>query len=98
MFRVLKPGGWALVRVPIANELDVSYEDEAIRGRWDRHRHYGQHDHVRLYGRDFPDRLSAAGFHVEERRYALEMPLEDARRSGLRPGVIRVCRKPELSL
>ena len=94
MFRVLKPGGWALVLVPVSRGLDRTYEDDAVRSRWDRHRHYGQHDHVRLYGRDFADRLRRAGFEVRERRYMSELAPAEARRFGLRNDVIHDCRKP----
>lgn len=96
MFRVLRPGGWALVIVPVREALAATYEDAAITSRWDRHRHYGQHDHVRVYGQDFFDRLRNAGFSVDVRRYAEELPPEDVRRYGLRTSdVICLCRRPE---
>lgn len=94
MFRVLKPGGWAVVLVPVSHRLETTYEDPTIVSRWGRHRHYGQHDHVRLYGRDFPERLRHVGFDVEERRPADELPPEVVGRMGLGRGVIHYCRKP----
>jgi SAM-dependent methyltransferase len=95
MFRVLRRGGWALVIVPVADKLERTYENDAVTTSWGRHTHFGQHDHVRVYGRDFPARLRAVGFVVEERRYAGELPREDARRYGVRSyDVIHLCRKP----
>lgn len=96
MHRILQPGGWAVVVVPVLDTLEDTFEDESIRSRWARHRYYGQHDHVRLYGRDFIDRLRRAGFTVDERRYADELSPEDARRYGVRSAdVIFLCRKAE---
>ena len=42
----------------------------------ERERVFGQHDHVRLYGPDFEDRLAAAGFKVDV--YYIEDVLSDA--------------------
>ncbi len=94
MFRILQPGGWAVVVVPVHEKLEATFEDDTIRSRWARHRYYGQHDHVRLYGRDFPDRLRWVGFEVHERRYADELAHEEVRRYGLRSiDIIFLCRK-----
>jgi SAM-dependent methyltransferase len=65
--RILKPGGWAMLQVPIALGLDHTREEPGAVTDADRERLYGQSDHVRLYGLDYPTRLEAAGFSV--RRY-----------------------------
>jgi predicted SAM-dependent methyltransferase len=62
LFRVLQPGGWALVLVPIKGEH--TFEDNSVTDPAERERLFGQEDHVRRYGRDISDRLVAAGFHV----------------------------------
>lgn len=63
-FRVLKPGGWAIISVPI--QLDQkTYEDPAIILPEDRQRAFGELSHVRVYGYDFADRLEASGFQVQ---------------------------------
>ena len=49
----------------------------------ERERAYGQHDHLRLYGRDFGDRLRSVGFDVEVIRYSDELSYRDRRRFGL---------------
>jgi len=66
IFRVLKPGGRAILQVPVANKLNTTFEDPSIQTKSDREKFYGQFDHVRLYGKDYPDRLSAAGFTVSK--------------------------------
>jgi SAM-dependent methyltransferase len=64
--RVLRPGGFAILQVPIARRLAVTREDPAIRTPEEREDAYGQWDHVRLYGLDYPSRLEKAGFEVQE--------------------------------
>jgi len=64
MFRVLKPGGWAILQVPLSPVLKSTFEDPAIQSPQDRNLRYGQADHVRIYGLDYPDRLRKAGFAV----------------------------------
>lgn len=66
LFRVLKPGGWGSIQVPMKG--DVTQEDLSITDPDERVRLYGQYDHVRQYGRDFFDRLGDAGFEVTEYR------------------------------
>jgi len=61
-FRVLKPGGRALLAVPIT--IDATYEDPTIVLPEERLKAFGQSDHVRCYGPDFADRVAAVGFHV----------------------------------
>jgi len=60
--RVLSPEGRLICAVPIVEGWDQTYENEAVKTPHDRFLHFGQGDHVRYYGRDFRDRLRAAGF------------------------------------
>jgi SAM-dependent methyltransferase len=60
--RVLKPSGWACIQVPI--EGDSTRENPAVVDPAERLKLYGQADHVRQYGKDFRDRLEAAGFQI----------------------------------
>jgi SAM-dependent methyltransferase len=95
MHRVLKPGGWAIVMLPYFNSLSETYENDSIDSAWQRHLHFGQHDHVRAYGRDLVNRLAAPGFDVSERVFADEVESGERKRFGLRPAdVIFFCRKP----
>lgn len=84
LLRVLRPGGWGTFLVPIDESRPDTLEDPAVVSPDDRLRVYGQEDHARLYGRDYPDRLRRAGFEVavvdpgggrtpqELRRYGLQ--------------------------
>ena len=60
--RVLKAGGWAVFVVPV--KVDKTIEDVSVTDPAERERLFGQHDHVRRYGRDFVNRLEEAGFSV----------------------------------
>ena len=64
--RVLRPGGRLLLMVPIIEGWDQTYEDPTIKDPGRRQIVYGQIDHVRFYGRDFRDRVRAAGVGLEE--------------------------------
>ena len=65
LHRVLKPGGWAIIQVPISLSHDRTYEDPEIRTEKERQKAFGQRDHVRIYARDFEDRLKKVGFSVD---------------------------------
>ena len=64
IYRVLKPGGWAILQVPLDNNLETTYEDTNITDPKEREKHFGQYDHLRLYGRDYPERLERSGLKV----------------------------------
>ena len=64
LFRVLKPGGKAILQVPIAYTLNKTIEDFTITDKASRLKHFGQEDHVRIYGTDYVERLQSAGFEV----------------------------------
>lgn len=64
--RVLRPGGWALIQVPVKGE--VTFEDPTITAPALRRRLFGQPDHVRIYGRDLRNRLARARFAVSVER------------------------------
>jgi SAM-dependent methyltransferase len=93
--RVLKPGGWAIIQSPIMGpELEKTYEDPRIIKPHEREKAYGQSDHLRLYGKDYPDRLRSAGFSVTEDDFVKSMPEEQVLRFALPPGeIIYFCEK-----
>jgi SAM-dependent methyltransferase len=59
--RVLRPGGRALLTVPLFDAWEHTYEDPSITSDAGRDLHFNKDDHLRLYGRDFRDRLVRAG-------------------------------------
>jgi SAM-dependent methyltransferase len=62
--RVLKPGGVAVLQVPISANSPSTVEDPSIDDPAEQERRFGQWDHVRLYGQDYVDRLGSAGLSV----------------------------------
>lgn len=94
LYRILRPGGFGIVMVPIIHGLDQTHEDSAIDTPELRWKHYGQDDHVRQYGkRDFLARLGAAGFRVDQFGIAY-FGDESFRRAGIaNDSVLYVVRK-----
>ena len=84
--RVLRPGGLAIMQHPIDTSRAETFEDPDIVAPDARMQAYGQEDHVRLYGRDFADRLVTAGFTITMRRYLDELDPSERTRYGLRDG------------
>ncbi len=92
--RVLKPGGWAILQVPIDYSLEHTFEDDRITDKKERERIFGQYDHVRVYGRDYPERLRQVGFHVIEEEYVKHFSDDEIERYRLdREEVIYICIK-----
>ena len=95
LFRVLRPGGWAMVQVPLA-EGSSTRENPSITDPGEKLRLYGQHDHVRLYGTDdYVRRLDENGFVVRADSIAQRYGEPYVRRYGLLPDErIHVASKP----
>jgi SAM-dependent methyltransferase len=93
-YRILKPGGWAVLLVPISAERTV--EDLAIVKPNERLKAFGQEDHVRRYGPDYVERLREAGFMVKISRPSDLCGDEEIARLGLTAasGEIYCCLKP----
>ena len=84
IYRTLKPGGTAILQVPIALKLKNTYENSEITTKKEREEHFGQFDHVRLYGADYKKRLENAGFKVLKIKPGTkEWALNDIERYGL---------------
>lgn len=69
LFRILKPGGWGIFQIPQDLNRKVTFEDDSITDKKERTKIFGQYDHVRIYGRDYFDKLRSIGFEVEEVDY-----------------------------
>jgi SAM-dependent methyltransferase len=80
--RVVDDEGWALITVPL--KLDgPTDEDPTVTDPVERRERFGEPSHVRYYGIDIVDRLSAAGLDAEVHR-ADAVPDIERRRHGLR--------------
>lgn len=67
LYRILKPGGWGLVLVPILLNLESDYENPEITDPGERWKHFGQDDHVRMYSKQgFVSKLEQVGFVVKQ--------------------------------
>ena len=70
LFRVLKPGGCAVLQTPYSSLLQNSFCDPGIDTDELRNRLYGQEDHVRVYGRDLFTKIEQAGFDLQVKTHA----------------------------
>jgi hypothetical protein len=73
IYRILKPGGWAVLQVPIQWNRPRTYEDPGIVTPDQRLEAFGQDDHVRIYGADFIDRLVGTGFETDLNGYTQKL-------------------------
>lgn len=64
-YRILKKGGWGVVMCPVDETMEHTKENPSITSPKEREIIFGQYDHVRLYGKDYKDRLEKEGFTVE---------------------------------
>lgn len=95
LYRVMKPGGFGIFQVPIDCSIEHTLEDESINTPELRELHYGQRDHVRLYGSDYPNRLMDVGFIVTADKFVLNLPSNLAKRYALPADeIVYLCVKP----
>jgi SAM-dependent methyltransferase len=91
LFRLLVPGGFAILSAPINASRQATYENPAISTPEGRHAHFSAENHKRYYGLDFADRLAAVGFIVDTFRLP---PEQEATYGLLRDEWITIARKP----
>ncbi len=88
LYRVMKPGGWGVFQIPQDLNRATTFEDDSITDKKERAKIFGQYDHVRVYGRDYFDKLRSIGFQVEEVDYTKTFEKEDLEKYCLAPGEI----------
>lgn len=94
LYRVLKPGGMGIFQIPQDLSLAKTFEDDTIKDQKERARIFGQYDHVRVYGRDYFNKLRSIGFKVEEIDYTKKIAPEMVERYCLSKGeILPVCFK-----
>lgn len=94
LYRILQPGGTAILQIPQDLKREKTFEDNSITDPKERARIFGQYDHVRVYGRDFFNKLRKVGFIVEEVDLSAVLSPEQVERYRLARGeIIPVCRK-----
>ena len=98
IFRILRPGGWGVLLAPVDYNRAATFEDDTVVDPAQRTRLFGQYDHRRVYGRDYPDRLREAGFEAAEIDYRLQLTAAERRRYALSAERLYIVRKPEENL
>ncbi|MFH0734042.1 MAG: methyltransferase domain-containing protein [bacterium] len=83
LFRVLKKGGFAILQVPVSFCIDSTIEDETITEPIAREAAFGQKDHVRIYGKDYVQRLESVGFVVTIYDYNEDLEQNEILKYGL---------------
>ncbi len=87
--RVLKPGGFAILQVPFFRPIpEVTIEDLSVTDKRERERLFGQDDHVRKYGYDYPKRIQHGGLTPIESNFIDSIPEDVRRKYGLVTGEI----------
>jgi SAM-dependent methyltransferase len=69
LYRVLKVGGMGIFQIPQDLSREKTFEDDSITDKTERAKIFGQYDHVRIYGRDYFNKLRSIGVEVEEVDY-----------------------------
>lgn len=94
LYRVLKPGGMAILQIPQDLTRELTFEDNSITDREERAKIFGQYDHVRIYGKDYFNKLREIGFKVDEVNYTTSLSPEDVDRYRLAQGeILPICWK-----
>jgi len=94
LYRVLKPNGMGIFQVPQDLYRTTTFEDNSITDKKERTKIFGQYDHVRIYGRDYFDKLRSIGFKVEEVDYTKKIAPEMVEQFCLAKGeILPVCFK-----
>jgi SAM-dependent methyltransferase len=88
LFRVLAPGGTAIVSVPIEPDRQATWTPPADMPKAEVERLCG-YGHLRLYGRDFEDLLRAVGFAA----HAVAFTPQENDLHRLADEIVHVCRK-----
>ena len=94
LYRVLKTGGMGIFQIPQDLSREKTFEDNTITDRKERAKIFGQYDHVRVYGRDYFNKLRAIGFKVDEVDYTQKIAPEKLERFCLMKNeILPVCYK-----
>ncbi len=73
LYRVLKKGGLGIFQIPQDLSRETTYEDFSITDPKERAKHFGQYDHVRVYGQDYFEKLRRVGFTVTPVDYSAKI-------------------------
>ncbi|CAM1363502.1 Methyltransferase domain-containing protein [Tenacibaculum sediminilitoris] len=94
LYRVMKMGGFGIFQIPQDLSRETTFEDDSITDPKERAKIFGQYDHVRIYGRDYFNKLRSIGFTVDEIDYTKKIAPELVKRYALaKDEILPVCYK-----
>lgn len=93
MYRIMRSGGMGVMLAPIDYTLETTFEDDTITDPKQRAEVFGQYDHRRIYGKDYLERLRAAGFEAFEIDYAAEFSDSDRTKFSFGSDKLYIVRK-----
>ena len=94
LFRVMKRGGFGIFQIPQDLSRETTFEDNSITDKKERAKIFGQYDHVRIYGKDYFNKLRSIGFKVDEIDYTQKISSEKLERFCLMKNeILPVCYK-----
>lgn len=90
----MKKGGFGVFQIPRDLSRDVTFEDNSITDKDERAKIFGQYDHVRVYGKDYFNKLRSVGFKVDEVDYTKKIDSKQIERFCLMKGeILPICYK-----
>lgn len=91
--RVLKKDGVLIMSFPICEDQNT-FEDISIVTKKDRKLNFGQEDHVRLYGKDYKERLESYGLLIEVKMPMWILTSSEIEKYGfIKNDIVLLCRK-----
>lgn len=94
LYRVLAPGGTAILQVPYDRKRETTFTDDSITDQKERAAIFGQYDHVRIYGMDYFDKLKTIGFKVKAIDYTAQLSTDEINKYRLPKGeLLPLCKK-----
>ena len=94
LYRILKKGGMGIFQIPQELQRETTFEDNSIIDKKERAKIFGQYDHVRIYGRDYFDKLRSIGFKVDEVDYSNSLSEDEIDKFRLTKGeILPICYK-----
>ena len=88
IFRFLKKNGVAITQIPIDITRVKTYEDPNVKSKKKRAELFGQYDHVRIYGKDFFDRLKRVGFSTKKIDFTKDLSKEEIKKFSINEGEV----------
>ena len=94
LLRVLSPTGLAILQVPISKTIKKTFEGSFVTKPQDREKLFGQKDHVRIYGKDYREKLKNVGFQLEAYDIKNDLANNKIERLGInKEEILYVCKK-----